>query len=230
MALFRNAHQKFIEANKKSGIWVNANFDEAQALVATAEGGYGNTSADPGNWTGGKIGSGTLVGTKYGISAPVLKVFLGREPSAADSQNLTYDQAVSIYKANYWNPIKGDQIDDQDVANILYDASVNSGVGAAQKFAKDSLGTTTYNVVDVNNANAKKLFNDIGAARVAKYTSIGGYALPSWLNRLTALGYYGSKAAVAGAKKHVALTIAIALGVAGAVGFGIYLVVHKNKQ
>ena len=42
-----------------------------------------------------------------------------------------------FYKTNFWDPIDGDNIDDQDVANDAYDMAVNSGVGAAKQMLKD---------------------------------------------------------------------------------------------
>ena len=47
----------------------DADFKQAFDLLIGHEGGYTNNPNDPGNWTGGKVNSGTLRGTKYGISA-----------------------------------------------------------------------------------------------------------------------------------------------------------------
>ena len=48
--------------------------DFAKAFVALManEGGLSDVSSDPGNWTGGQIGAGSLIGTHWGLSAPVL--------------------------------------------------------------------------------------------------------------------------------------------------------------
>ena len=37
----------------------------------------------------------------------------------------------AFYKANFWDKIKGDEIESQEVANALYDFAVNSGVKKA---------------------------------------------------------------------------------------------------
>ncbi|KKS77438.1 MAG: hypothetical protein UV51_C0007G0036, partial [Candidatus Woesebacteria bacterium GW2011_GWC1_42_9] len=108
-----------------------ASFTIAQTLVKRAEGGYSNDARDPGNYTGGSIGSGTLIGTNWGISAPVLKAYLGYSPSVSEMENLPYSTAEKIYKAQYWNAIKGDTIQNQKLANMLYDTAVNMGVGRA---------------------------------------------------------------------------------------------------
>ena len=44
-------------------------FAAAIAMVLAHEGGFQGMPDDPGNWTGGRLGDGTLKGTKFGISA-----------------------------------------------------------------------------------------------------------------------------------------------------------------
>ena len=78
-----------------------AKFIKAHEFVERAEGGYTDNPNDNGNWTGGKKGSGDLIGTNFGISAPVLKAYLGRTPSVADMKNLKKSTAEKIYKKNY---------------------------------------------------------------------------------------------------------------------------------
>ena len=177
--------------------WQNADFSAAQRLVSKSEGGYSNDTRDPGNYTGAKIGVGKLIGTNYGISAPVLVSYwkgkYGKEPTEFDMKSLPYSVALEIYKKGYWNAIKGDEIDDQKVASILYDAAVNQGSGKAKRYVMDTLSIPTYDVKKINSANPHKLFNQIGAKREADYKKLGGYALNSWLKRLEDLGYEVNK-------------------------------------
>ena len=46
-----------------------SNFIPSVNFTLSQEGGYQDNPADPGNWTGGKVGHGVMKGTKYGISA-----------------------------------------------------------------------------------------------------------------------------------------------------------------
>ena len=46
-----------------------------------------------------------------------------------------------FYKKMYWDPIKGDTLPSQDVANQAYDEAVNGGVGSAKKMLK-AIGIT----------------------------------------------------------------------------------------
>lgn len=57
------------------------------------EGGLSKDHHDPGNWSGGKVGVGRLVGTKYGIAAA--------SHPGVDIVNLTKDQAIEIYWREY---------------------------------------------------------------------------------------------------------------------------------
>lgn len=240
MANFKEAHNVFLSCDadwKQCGMYsrnfqkdyrhdhYSANFNEAQELVKKAEGGYSDDPRDPGNYTGGKIGVGDLIGTKYGISAPVLVAELkrlgGKPPTKSTMQNLEYASAEAIYKRNYWNPIKGDEIKDQKLANMIYDTAVNMGVGRAQKYVRDSVGL--YDATTINRANADKLFNEIGKKREEYYNKRGGYALNSWLDRLAKLGYGGLDAI----KKNQKTTIAVILGI-GALATAFYLY-NKNK-
>jgi lysozyme family protein len=79
-----------------------SDFERAFEVVVGVEGGYGKDPQDPGNWTGGKVGAGELKGTRYGISAaayPKLNI-----------ANLTLDQAMAIYRQDYWKPVQGDDL------------------------------------------------------------------------------------------------------------------------
>lgn len=203
--------------------WMSADFNPAQNLVKQAEGGYSSDTRDPGNYTGGKIGVGTLIGTNWGISAPVLVAELkrvgGAPPTASTMKNLQYASAVAIYKRNYWAPIKGDEIKNQNLANMIYDTSVNQGVGRAHEFVKDSLGITKYDIDKINSANAQSLFNSIRNKREAFYKARGGYALNSWLDRLKKLG--------GDVERNKGKTVLVVLGLSALIG-GIYLY-NKNN-
>lgn len=51
------------------------------------------------------------------------------------SQNVALQQNIEkFYKTNYWDTVKLDQITDQQLANNLFDCSVNQGEGRARRF------------------------------------------------------------------------------------------------
>lgn len=112
-----------------------ANFNITIKKIASFEGGYQCYPDDNGNWTGGKKGKGVLIGTNRGITAPELAKHLNRTPSVLDMKNLSHDTAVGIYKKNYWDTIRGDEINSQELADQVCDMAVNAGVVAAIKLA-----------------------------------------------------------------------------------------------
>jgi lysozyme family protein len=77
------------------------------AFTFTQEGGYQHLPGDSGNWTGGRVGVGVLVGTNMGISAPVLAHWRqGGVITAADMENLSRDEATAIAGALFGNPLR----------------------------------------------------------------------------------------------------------------------------
>jgi lysozyme family protein len=88
------------------------NFDRAVAFVIHEEGGYVWDPQDPGGET------------RYGISK--------RAYPQIDIKNLTVEQAKTIYRRDYWNPL---QLDARPYgpALCLFDCGVNQGLGRARQ-------------------------------------------------------------------------------------------------
>ena len=125
-----------------------SDFSDADSRTAAFEAGYQNDANDNGNWTGGRKGKGSLVGTNYGITASLLASYTGHKPSAADMKNLSPETAKEIYKKLYWSQIKGDKIKNQETANQIYDCAVNMGTGTAIMLSQRSLGLPETKVMD----------------------------------------------------------------------------------
>ena len=111
-----------------------ADFTKAIELLREIEGKYTKHKNDEGNYNS----RGELVGTNYGIAAPTYEKIIGRPPTEADMKNITYEEAKGIYKQQYWDAIKGDEIRDQSVANIFFDGHVNQGKSI--KWMQESAG------------------------------------------------------------------------------------------
>ena len=113
-------------------IFRESKFEEAQSAVKQVEAGYSDDRDDTGNYVEVKNSKGKIikrfVGTNHGISAPVLKDYLGRVPKAEDMIKLSYKDALEIFKNDYWDKQNLQMFADQNVANILYDGCVNQGV------------------------------------------------------------------------------------------------------
>lgn len=100
-----------------------ANFNIAYQYVEAAEGGYQDYATDPGNFNS----LGQLVGTNWGISAPVYEDWIGRPPTRQDMEGMSKEEARQIYRSKYWDRIRGDEIHSQEVANVFLDGHVNHG-------------------------------------------------------------------------------------------------------
>lgn len=95
------------------------------ARLLPIEGGYSNDPDDPGNWTGGRKGSGKLKGTKYGIAANTY-------PNL-DIKNITWDQAKAIYKRDFWDKVNGDILPGAVQYSAL-DGAINSGISRSVRW------------------------------------------------------------------------------------------------
>ena len=116
-------------------------FERAFELVIGHEGGFSDVRSDPGNWTGGTVGSGQLKGTKYGISA-------GAYPNL-DIRNITLAVAHDIYQNDYWNRVGASDMPPR-LAFVMFDAGVNNGVSRAIRWLQESVGSTADGVYGPN--------------------------------------------------------------------------------
>ncbi len=100
-------------------------FEQAFAQIIGNEGGFTSNQADPGNWTGRERGQGECRGTKFGISA--------RAYPDLDIANLTLNEAYAIYRRDYWDKLKADELPGP-LALLAFDAAVNNGLGRARQW------------------------------------------------------------------------------------------------
>jgi len=101
------------------------NWHDVFESVLGSEGGFQNDPNDKGNWTGCAVGAGQNKGTKYGISACSYPQI--------DIRNLTQQKAGEIYRADYWNSVRGDDLP-WGVDLCTFDSAVNSGVSRGAKW------------------------------------------------------------------------------------------------
>ena len=119
------------------------------------EKGYSSIRTDPGNWTGGRVGRGKLLGTKYGIAA--------NSYPTLDIKNLSIDEAAEIYKQDYLKPIRADKLSSA-TAFQLFDFAINSGVSRAIKTLQKSIGVTVDGAFGPKTLRRVKNFNDVDLA------------------------------------------------------------------
>ena len=112
-----------------------ASFDVVLPIILKFEGGYCDNPADP----GGETNKGITMSTFRLCSHELL----GLEPTSDNLKALTDGQAGIIYRSKYWQPIRGDDFECQDLANIVCDFYVNAGTHATcllQQVIRDNKG------------------------------------------------------------------------------------------
>lgn len=110
-----------------------SNFDICFEFVVGHEGGYGNHPNDPGR------------ATKYGISQ--------RAYPGEDIKNLTLDRAKFLYKRDYWDKVRGDELPGP-IALLTFDAAVNAGVFRAAKWLQEAAGANPDGAIGPNTLEA----------------------------------------------------------------------------
>lgn len=112
-------------ADQKTGADV---FDRAVDLILSRriEGGYVNDPRDPGGET------------NFGIAKT--------HHPGVDIKNLTRDQAIAIYKHEYWQAANCDDLP-APVAIALFDGAVNQGVKTAIRMLQRAVGTNADGII-----------------------------------------------------------------------------------
>lgn len=107
-----------------------SNFDACYKRIRVYEGGNVDLKADPGGRTSRGIIQRVYDGYRNRIGQPPRDVYL-----ATDAE------VKAIYRQQYWNAIKGDDLPD-GVDLIVFDGAVNSGPGQSTKWLQAALGVT----------------------------------------------------------------------------------------
>lgn len=171
-----------------------ASFDAFFPTMLKHEGGFVNDPVDP----GGATNKGVTMETFQSCA----KRYLGIEPTLENLKALTDAQAGKIYKPLYWDKIRGDEIEPQELANIVFDFQVNAGanaskllqrvlndLGAKPPLAVDgAIGSTT--MAALTSMDQTEVYRRYKQGRidyyedlVAKRPALGKF-LKGWLNRV----------------------------------------------
>ena len=149
---------------------MSTTFATAVAAVLKREGGYSNDPRDPGGET------------NYGISK--------RAYPDLDIRTLTTEQAIAIYRRDYWDAVRGDEMP-RPVAWCLFDQAVNRGVVAAIKALQRALGAKPDGVLGpatmavIKQADTYELVEHLQAEAVLAYAALPTFATygRGWVRR-----------------------------------------------
>jgi len=145
-------------------------FDKAFEHVIGVEGEYTNDPKDPGGET------------KYGISK--------RSYPLEDIKNLNIERAKIIYRMDYWNKVKGDELP-YPLNMFVFDAAVNQGIIPAIDMLQKTLGVARDGILGVETIKAAQELRGQAismylADRALRYTGTRNFDQygRGWLRRL----------------------------------------------
>lgn len=150
------------------------NFQKSLDLVLVHEGGYVDHKHDPGG------------ATNMGITLATLRAWRGRDVTKGDVLDLTKTEAGQIYKAKYWDNVRGDELP-KGLDYAMFDFAVNSGIRRATKFlqrligakADGILGPMTLRAIQHSGRSVEWLITHLCQGRL------------SWLHRLRTFKFFG---------------------------------------
>ena len=102
-----------------------SNFQKCLEIILHHEGGYVNHPKDPGGET------------NLGVTKRVYEEWGGTK----DMKDLTVEDVAPIYKKNYWDRVKGDNLP-TGLDLCIFDFAVNAGPGRAAKMIQKMIGVT----------------------------------------------------------------------------------------
>jgi peptidoglycan L-alanyl-D-glutamate endopeptidase CwlK len=160
------------------------NFARIQPIIDKWEGGFTDDPQDPGG------------ATNMGITQADLKRWRQRDVTKDDVRSLTHDEAMRIFKAFYWDPLRCDEMP-VAAALMSYNAGVNSGLGRSARWLQQSLNKQGLNL-DVDGsvgpltlsactqADVTRLVNDFAAAQEGFLGSLPTFSHfgTGWMNRM----------------------------------------------
>jgi len=106
---------------------MRSNFEECMARLLHHEGGYVDHPDDPGGET------------NLGVTRAVYEQYAGRQVMDGEMEGLTHDDVYPIYKENYWDRVRGDDLP-SGVDWAVFDWGVNSGTSRAAKALQRIIG------------------------------------------------------------------------------------------
>jgi lysozyme family protein len=157
-------------------------FEKSLELVLKHEGGYTGPQGLKGD-AGGE--------TMMGVTKAAWSTWLKRHIEDGEMAKLTVADITPFYKALYWDKSYCNQLPPA-LAYMVFDASVNMGVGQSIRLLQKSLGCVSDGVIGpntmkaINDADVKTLINKFSTQKEQFYKSLGNFNLfgKGWLRRV----------------------------------------------
>ena len=148
---------------------MESNFEQCFALVLRNEGGYVDNPADPGG------------ATNLGCTKATWEAWVGHSVTKDDIKALTPNDVMPLYKAKYWDTVKGDDLP-MGVDYAVFDFAINSGPSRAAKTLQSVLGVAADGQIGpatltaLETANPRDVATSVCEARLAFLQSLPTYA------------------------------------------------------
>ena len=119
------------------------NYQKCLETILHHEGGYVNHPKDPGGET------------NLGVTKRVYEEWGGTK----DMKDLTVEDVAPIYRKNYWDRLKGDDLP-KGLDLCVFDFGVNAGTGRSAKYLQNLIGTTADGGIGPNTLKAVNNYVD----------------------------------------------------------------------
>ncbi|PID27336.1 MAG: N-acetylmuramidase [Candidatus Cloacimonadota bacterium] len=154
-----------------------ANFNIAIGITLIFEGGYVSNEIDSGGETYKGVSRNRNQDWSGWKNIDLKKSENGFPQNLEDDEDLQ-SKVYSLYKTNYWDKIRGDDIEDQSIANSIFDFGVNAGIGTSSKLAQTIVGTTPDGIIgpksleEINTIDERLFLCKFALGRTERYMSI----------------------------------------------------------
>jgi lysozyme family protein len=156
-----------------------SNWPASLALVLKSEGGFSNNNADPGGVT------------MLGVTKKVWEAWVKRPVDVAEMRALTPELVAPLYKAQYWDACKCDDLP-RGIDYAVFDFAVNAGVSRASKTLQTALKTGGDGIIGpatigvAVNADPDEFLEKFSAAKEQFYRGLPTFCHfgKGWLRRV----------------------------------------------
>ena len=158
---------------------MDSNFERSLTCLLESEGKYSDNKYDPGGET------------MMGVTKAAWETWTKKPVLPGEMAKLTKDDIRPFYKDIYWDGAKCPQLP-LGLDYMLFDSSVNMGVGQATRLLQKALGCVTDGVIGPNvmqritNTQPQTLINLFSTEKEYFYKSLKTFSIfgEGWINRI----------------------------------------------
>ncbi len=154
-----------------------ADFKKSLELVLKHEGGYVCDPSDPGGETYKGVARNMHSGWVGWQEIDLAKKEPGF-PANLDRKTSLTERIEDFYRVNFWSKIKGDDINNEVVAQAIFDFAVNAGTSTSASLAQKIAGVAADGVIGpasvtaINNVDPELFIASFTVLKIARYIAI----------------------------------------------------------